>query len=237
MPTLNNPTRALKIIFEGAQAERPIKSDRTNADCGSQKTWCGLNAGKSLLIHPFYSRHTDGINCRHRSKIILNVTAIHTLTLMREWQGCSTTSTVSIRFYSSFTEETFKYLTYPTPTYNQITFIQFQLPAACVPSAESLGGEWGTRSRWGGGAVMRCRGGEQIEGDKSAGETQPRKKRRRKITKYEIERGDRRDPRLSWIQMDRGVTQIEEEERGRTKREVVWGEEIKECEKDGFTVG
>lgn len=48
-----------------------------------------------------------------------------------------------------------------------------------------------------GGSNEMQGGGKQIEGDKSAGETQPRKKRRRKITKYEIERGDRRDPRLS----------------------------------------
>lgn len=35
-----------------------------------------------------------------------------------------------------------------------------------------------------------------------------------KITKYEIERGDRRDPHLSGIQMELGVMLIEEEERG-----------------------
>lgn len=164
---------------------------------------------------------------------------------MRKWQHCSTSLTVS-RFYSSFITlwltETFKYLNYPTPTYNQITFIQFLIPiiyCICTLSWECLGGEWGTRSRWGGGNEMqeKKKKKKQIEGDKSTGETPQRKKRGKKITKYEIERGDRRDPCLSWIQMDRGATQIEEEEWGRTKREVVWGEEIKECEKDGFTVG
>ena len=37
----------------------------------------------------------------------------------------------------------------------------------------------------------------RIEGDKLAGETQQRQRQRKKITMYEIERGDRRDPRLS----------------------------------------
>lgn len=35
-----------------------------------------------------------------------------------------------------------------------------------------------------------------IEGDRPAGETQQKNKRGKKITKYEIERGDRRGPRL-----------------------------------------
>lgn len=55
-----------------------------------------------------------------------------------------------------------------------------------------------------GGAVIRCRRGRKIKkrkkrdrgGDKPAGETQQKNKRGKKITKYEIERGDRRDLRL-----------------------------------------
>lgn len=48
-----------------------------------------------------------------------------------------------------------------------------------------------------GGVVMRCRGKKRgIEGDRPAGETQQKNKRGKKITKYEIERDDRRDPRL-----------------------------------------
>lgn len=51
-------------------------------------------------------------------------------------------------------------------------------------------------------------GGVQIEG----GSKQRKKEVSEKITKYEIERGDRRDPHLRRIQMDGGVALIEEEE-------------------------
>jgi len=42
---------------------------------------------------------------------------------------------------------------------------------------------------------MRCRK-KVIEGDRLAGETQQKNKRGKKITKYEIERGDRGDLHL-----------------------------------------
>lgn len=48
----------------------------------------------------------------------------------------------------------------------------------------------------------------QIEG----GSKQRKKEVSEKMTKYEIERGDRRDPHLRRIQMDGGVALIEEEE-------------------------
>lgn len=46
-----------------------------------------------------------------------------------------------------------------------------------------------------GGAVMRCRS-KGIEEDRPAGEKQWKNQREKKITKYEIERGDRRDLHL-----------------------------------------
>lgn len=46
----------------------------------------------------------------------------------------------------------------------------------------------------GGGNEMQQKKG--IKGDRPAGETQKKYKRGEKITKYEIERGDRRDPSL-----------------------------------------
>lgn len=54
---------------------------------------------------------------------------------------------------------------------------------------------------------------------------------------YEIERGDRRDPHLSGIQMDRGATLMEEKEERDKEGGCVWRGERKECGKDGFTVG
>lgn len=71
----------------------------------------------------------------------------------------------------------------------------------------------GEKANWGGGASK-----ERSEGEK--------------ITKYEIERGDRREPHLSGIQMATGVMLMEEEERGDKE-----GGCVRRGEKDGFTVG
>ena len=58
----------------------------------------------------------------------------------------------------------------------------------------------GARSRWGGGDEMLKRGEKKGGGDRGgqAGLVEHSRKieRGEKITKYEIERGDRRDPRL-----------------------------------------